>query len=298
MFRRAFFAFQTALLVLSAFLSRELFATNEVVFVAYNLENYTIQGSARTRPKTERAKDAVAQMIAEAHPDVLGVCEMGAADALEDLRERLKVRGVEFAEVELVVGPDPERHLALLSRFPLASRQSKPKISYELNGVPQLVRRGFLDVTVQIGGAYRLRLVGVHLKSKLPIPEGESLVRRMEAQLLRRHVDSILSEDPKANLLVYGDFNDTREQPALREVVGERGSPGGLTELPAEDDLGDRWTHYWRTADVYARIDYLLANKALLPEVLRGSARVWRGTVWREASDHRPVSVSILPVDR
>ena len=34
------------------------------------------------------------------------------------------------------------------------------------------VRRGFLDVTVQVTPSYRLRCVGAHLKSKLPIPEG------------------------------------------------------------------------------------------------------------------------------
>jgi endonuclease/exonuclease/phosphatase family metal-dependent hydrolase len=295
--RRALFVFG-GMIWLLLFFGRQLLAGNEVVFVAYNLENYTLHSSAGTRPKADRARDAVAQMIAELRPDLLGVCEIGSLDAVEDLRERLRLRGIEFRDVELVAGPDPERHLALLSRYPLVSRQSRPRVAYELNGIPQLVRRGFLDVVVELDGAYRLRLVGAHLKSKLPVPEGESLVRRMEAQLLRGHVDSVLLAEPNTPLLVYGDLNDTREQPAIREILGNKGSAGALVDLPAEDSLGDRWTHYWRTADVYSRIDYLLVNKALFPRVVKGSARVWRSPIWREASDHRPLSLRILPQER
>ncbi|MEK0445546.1 MAG: hypothetical protein RLZZ399_867, partial [Verrucomicrobiota bacterium] len=234
----------------------------------------------------------IVQILSEIRPDILGVCEVGGRDALEDLRVRLKGQGLDLGEVEMVSGPDPDRHLALLSRFPIHLRRSLDRVAYELNGLPQLVRRGFLDVTVRVGGGDDLRLVGVHLKSKRPIPEGEALVRRMEAQLLRRHVDSILEGDPKTKLMVYGDLNDTREQPTLRQILGEKGGGLDLVDIPAEDVSGDRWTHYWRAADLYSRIDYLLVNRALSPLVVRGSARIWRSASWRDASDHRPLWVN------
>lgn len=109
------------------------------------------------------------------------------------------------------------------------------KVPFELNGMPELVRRGFLDVSIAITPAYVLRLVGVHLKSKLPIPEGEALVRRMEAQLLREHLDGILGENPQVQLLVYGDFNETREEAAIHAVQGSRGALNALHELAAQD---------------------------------------------------------------
>lgn len=274
------------------------FASAEVVFAAYNLENYNLGSGPRIHAKSERSRAAIAQVISEVRPDILGLCEVGSMDAVEDLRGRLRASGIDLTEVEIVFGPDEDRHLVLLSRFPLVSRQSRPQVSYELNGVPQLVRRGFLDVTVEIGAKYQLRLVGVHLKSKRPIPEGEAVVRRCESQLLRTHIDAILAAAPSANLMVYGDFNDTRETSVFREVTGVKGNVAGLVDLSSQDLYGDKWTHYWRAADVYSRIDYLLVNKGLWPEICRGSAKVNRSPVWQDASDHRLISVTLLPSDK
>lgn len=270
----------------------------EIIVASYNVENYTLTGSERTRIKTPAAREAVADVVAEVRPDILGLCEVGSVEALEDLRERLKKRGITYPYAEYVDGPDPERHVALLSRFPWARRQSLSRVPYQLNGSPELVRRGFLDVTVQVNPRYALRLVGVHLKSKLPVPEGETLVRRMEARALRALVDGILLEDPQVNLLVYGDMNDTKEDASVRSILGLRGHPSSLTDLPAEDPGGDRWTHYRFFTDVYARIDYLMVNRALRPELVPGSARVSHSTQWRKASDHRLIHAALVPQDR
>ena len=81
-------------------------------------------------------------------------------------------------------------------------------------------------------------------------------------------------------------------------VSGVRGTATYLDDLPAKDDLGDRWTHYWKTADLYSRIDYLFVSAALAREVTPGSARVYRSEFWSEASDHRAVFATIIPVNR
>lgn len=261
--------------------------------MAYNLENYTLQGGATTKPKPLVARERIARIIAEFRPDVLGICEIGSEEAVADLRDRLRAYGLEFVDEEVVFGPDSERHLALLSRIRITTRSSCPRVSYELNGVPQLVRRGFLDVTLQVDSEGAFRLVGVHLKSRLAVPEGEGEVRRREAHLLRQHVDAIFEKTPDCRLVVYGDLNETREQPGVREVLGGRGTAHGLVDLAAEDEFGDRWTHHWRVADLYSRIDYFMVSRALFPAIVKGSARVGRFSGWREASDHRPLLVRI-----
>lgn len=269
-----------------------------VVVASYNIENYTLTGSERTRVKTPGARDAVADVAAGVQPDILGLCEVGSPEALEDLRGRLEKRGACLPYAEYVDGPDSERHVALLSRFPFVSRQSLPKVRFELNGTPELVRRGFLDVSIQINPQYVLRLVGVHLKSKLPSPAGETLLRRMEALALRSLVDKILNENPNVNLLVYGDFNETKEEPAVRGVLGLRGGLNSLTDLPAEDAGGDRWTHYRFFTDVYSRIDYLMVNRALRPELVSGRAYISQSPQWRKASDHRLIFTHLIPNER
>jgi endonuclease/exonuclease/phosphatase family metal-dependent hydrolase len=141
-------------------------------------------------------------------------------------------------------------------------------------------------------------MVGVHFKSKLPVPEGEALVRRHEAQKLRQHLEKIIAEDANVNLVAYGDFNDSKNEPMFQEVSGVRGTPGFLSDLWAKDSLGDRWTHFWQTADQYARFDYIFVSKGAWQEVRRDSATVYRSPYWSQASDHRPVHVKVIPVEK
>jgi len=279
-------------------------AEKGIVVATYNLENYVsaepVEGgpSRRGKAKTEKAIDAVIRIVKEINPDILGVCEMGSPERFEHFKKRLADAGLSYTDSEYVQAADADRHLALVSRFPIVARNSQADVPFELNGQPEKVRRGFLDVTIQVAPDYQIRMVGVHLKSKLAVAEGEALIRRHEAQQLRRHVEKVLVADPAVNLVCYGDFNDTKEQPMFSTVTGIRGTPTYLDDLPAMDELGDMWTHYWKTADLYSRIDYLFVSPALVREVVPGSARVYRSEFWREGSDHRPVSATIIPVNK
>ncbi len=279
-------------------------AADDVVFAAYNVKNYLrmdrFDGKTRQTdaPKPEAEIQALVQIIKEIDADILGVCEMGKAEDFEDFKKRLAEAGLGYKHFEHVQAADPARHLALLSRYPITSRQSVTRAGFTISGAPEQVRRGFLDVTVEVTKEYSLRLVGAHLKSKLPIPQGEALVRRHEAQLLRQHIDTILAADPQANLLVYGDFNDTRNEPPVQEIMGKRGSPTQMRDLWLRDSVGDRWTYYWKTADSYSRIDYILVSPALWPEILLPKSSIYRSQNWEDASDHRPVIAAIHPVNQ
>ncbi len=272
-----------------------------VVFCTYNLRNWVgddqrSQKGQPAKPKSDAEKDAVIRVIRDVQPDILGICEMGSPAQFEDFLARVKPLGLVHSEY--VEAADPDRHLALVSRFPISSRNSLSDIRYMLGGVEQQMRRGILDVTIQVTPAYQLRCVGVHLKSKLPSAEGEALVRRHESAKLRAHLDEILKAAPSTNLLCYGDFNDTRDTPVFTEVSGNREGPAFLEAVLATDESGDRWTHYWPEADQYSRIDFIFASKGIIPEIVRDSGRVNRSPFWKTASDHRAVSVTLLPADR
>jgi endonuclease/exonuclease/phosphatase family metal-dependent hydrolase len=270
------------------------FGQQKIIFAHYNVENYLEQDRREGDqilfgPKPESEKKTLVRIIKEIHPDILGVAEMGPEDQFTDFQNRLESVGLRYAFTEYVDGPDPARHLALLSRFEIVERHSEKSVEFDLNGQRSLVQRGFLDVTIEVNPSYRLRLVGAHLKSKLPIPAGEALLRRNEARLLRMHVDEVLNREPGANLLVYGDMNDTRDQPAIQEILGPRGSLNHLTEIPVADEQGDRWTYYRRQSDTYDRIDYIIVNSVLLPEIDQQLSCIYRAKDWYSASDHRPI---------
>jgi len=103
----------------------------------------------------------------------------------------------------------------------------------------------------------------------------------------------VLTQDPKENLLVYGDLNDTKDQPAIQEILGPRQGPNRLKEIMLADAQGDRWTYYRRLSDTYDRIDYILADRALLPQIDESRSYLYRSTDWYSASDHRPAVVVI-----
>ena len=279
-------------------LSRVAFGQEAITFAHYNIENYLEmnrrEGSQPAfGPKPEREKNTLVRIIKEIHPDILGVAEMGPPDQFGEFQKRLKEAGFEFPFTEYVSAADPDRHLALLSRFAIVERHSAKELFFDLNGQREPVERGFLDVTIEVNPAFRLRVVGAHLKSKLAVPSGESLLRRNEARLLRQHIDGVLAEDPTENLLVYGDLNDTRDQPAIQEILGPRQGPSRLKEIPLTDAQGDRWTYYRRLSDTYDRIDYILADQALLPQIDQSRSYLYRSLDWYSASDHRPVVVVI-----
>ncbi len=278
-------------------------APDEIVVCQYNVRNYVNEKAkgegekygTHAKPETEIV--ALIKIIKDINPDVLGVCEMGTPDRFEDFKKRLADAALGYTDSEYVQAADADRHLALLSRFPIVARNSATDVSFELNGQPEKVRRGFLDVTVQVNPDYQLRLVGAHLKSKLPVPEGEAMIRRYEAQKLREHLETIMAADPNVNLLCYGDFNDTKNEPMFAAITGVRGTPSHMSDLRAKDSHGDRWTYYWPVADEYSRIDYLFASPALYHEVVLAKSSVYRSeeNEWARASDHRAVFTSIIP---
>jgi endonuclease/exonuclease/phosphatase family metal-dependent hydrolase len=287
--------------VIFIFLVPELRAGRLVTFAHYNLENYLVMdrkehGQIVHEAKPEAEVGPLIRIIQQIHPDMLGVAEMGPPDQFRNFRERLAAAGVNFADEEYVQGADPDRHLAFLSRFPIVARHSQGNVPIDLPDRPESMRRGLLDVTVELSPSTRIRLVGAHLKSKLPIPEGEALVRRAEAQRLREHVEAILHEAPDTLLLVYGDLNDTKDGPAIAEVAGPRGDPAALADLWLADGDGDRWTYYRRYTDTYARIDYIFVNRKLFPKVDRARSYLFRSPDWNRASDHRPL-VACLRVE-
>ena len=195
------------LAVILGLLTGQLLA-RDVVVASYNVKNY-LQMERRigektvpdaTKPEEEIA--AVIEVIKEIDPDILGIMELGDETALEDFQRRLKASGLYYPNREWVRGADADRHLALLSRFPIVGRNSRDDVTRVRVG------RGILDVTVKLSEDYSLRLVGAHLKSRREIPEfDQEVMRAKEARCLREHLNAVLKANPVENLLLFGDLN-------------------------------------------------------------------------------------------
>ncbi|MGE9269379.1 MAG: endonuclease/exonuclease/phosphatase family protein [Verrucomicrobiales bacterium] len=264
-------------------------------FIAYNVENWLtmdryINGERqKSKGKPEEETEAATRLLSRYQPDVLGICEIGTAEDLKDLQSRLKDAGLDLPHSHHTGGFDPTRRLALLSRLPITSVERHEELEYTLEAKTRGMGRGIIDATVEtrLGP---VRFLGVHLKSKREIPEADQeMMRRAEAHLVRAHADHILTAEPDAKLIVYGDFNDSRQSSSVRTLRGPGKGPLSLKMTYLKDSRGETWTHFWSYQDIYSRFDYVLFSEPLLDLADFESCRILDDPEVMEASDHRPL---------
>jgi len=280
---------------------------------AYNVENY-LDKTTETRRymKSAESKAKVRESILAMKPDVIAFEEMGSLSALMELRGVLKREGLDYPHWEHVAGWDTNIFVAVLSRFPIVARRSHTNENFLLGGRRYRVGRGFTDVDIKVNDHYTFTLLGAHLKSKRPVPEAdEAELRLEEAKLLRAKVDAHLKNNPNANLVVLGDFNDTYNTPAIKEIVGI--GRGKLVDTRPAERNGDNlpnpanprywprnisWTHYYGVEDSYSRIDYLMLSSGMSREWVTNETYIPTITNWGLGSDHRPLVATFEAADK
>jgi len=273
----------------------------------YNLESYLDQPT-QTRPaKLTDAKAKVRESILALKPDVLALQEMGRTNALLELRDSLKADGLDLPYWEHVGGFDTNIHIAILSRFPFIACRPHTNESFLLSGRRFRVSRGFGEIDIQVNTNYSFTLIAAHLKSKRAVPQADEAEMRLEeAKLLREAIDARLAANPSANLIVLGDFNDTKDAASTKAVIG-RGKQKLLDTRPAERN-GDNapgheprnvaWTHYYAKEDSYSRIDYLLVSPGMAHEWVADGTYVLTLPNWGVGSDHRPIVATFEAEDK
>jgi endonuclease/exonuclease/phosphatase family metal-dependent hydrolase len=274
-------------------------ASNTVRLATYNIRNYNsinrrIDGGFKPDwPKPEEEKTAVRKVILAAHPDILALEEMGPGQELAELQRDLAAEGLKYNYTALVNGPDPDRHVALLSRVPLAGVHPHEKISYKFGGAEKEVSRGMLEVDVVTNGR-PWALYAVHLKSRLTQSSDDpdsAAQREGEARTLR---DIVRQEQPLAQgtlVAVVGDFNDARDSTPLKRFLELDGKP--LFRIaPSADSHGETWTSSYGREDEYDRSDYILLSSGLSP-LQKGPGGIADIPASLVGSDHRLVWVDL-----
>jgi endonuclease/exonuclease/phosphatase family metal-dependent hydrolase len=277
----------------------------------YNLENYLDEPTQTRSAKSAEARAKVRQSILAVKPDVIALQEMGSPGALEELRTSLKAEGLDLPYWEHVLGSDTNVHVAILSRFPFTARRPRTNDNFLLGGRRFRVSRGFGEVDVQVGPNYSFTLLTAHLKSKRPVPQAEEAEWRLEeAKLLREEIETRFGANPNVNLVVLGDFNDTKDSASTRAVIGrgkhklvdtrpaERNGDHAMTGHPPSSSRKITWTHYYALDDSYSRIDYILLSPGMAREWLADETYVLAVPDWGIASDHRPLVATFQAEDR
>jgi endonuclease/exonuclease/phosphatase family metal-dependent hydrolase len=302
--RAALFGIVVAIIALSTPVCAAVFSV-----ASYNVENY-LDAPRGTRPvKPAAARSKIRESLRALQADVVAFQEMGGTNALLELRSALKAEGLDYPHWAHATAFDTNIHVAVLSRFPILANRSHTKDAFLLKGRRFRISRAFLELDLQVTSQYKFTLFAAHLKSRRPIPEAdEAEMREQEAVLLREKIEARLTQDPNANLLVLGDFNDVKDSKSTRTLIG-RGRSALIDTRPAERNqevTGDAgftprtvtWTHFYAKEDTYSRIDYILLSRGMAREWEREGTFVLATPGWGIASDHRPIVAKFTAANR
>ncbi len=269
----------------------------------YNVRNYLtmdrlVEGRWRPEyPKPESEKKVVRETILAVRPDLIALQEIGERAHLLELQRDLASEGLEYSGSAWLEAHDSERHLATLWTENLdVVVVEHPNLPIRYMGEVDFVKRGMLELRIEdVKGEWSL--FNLHLKSKYTNVKSDPLSskrRTLEGRAARDRILAVYPRPDEARYLIVGDLNDSPVSGAVRAFLrkGERD-----LSLPVEssDDLGFRWTHYYRKEDSYSRIDYILRSPGW-GDVFNGiKGRIDRRPNYYDGSDHRLVWVD-LPV--
>lgn len=131
---------------------------------------------------------------------------------------------------------------------------------------------------------YTFLLTGVHLKAGRG--ERNIAMRKGQLDLLVAQFNRLLAENPEQNMLFVGDLNATPRSEELSMLLDNEHLQANFT------DVIDTAV-YSHPADAPSRrLDYLLINQHMLPEMVNETVRVehfFSGDTMRTISDHLPV---------
>lgn len=266
-------------------------------------DNPYIQNEQENAPDETMAerRRLFAEAIRLLNADVVVLEEFESAAFAEALaKEHFPEMGYRFfAGTE---SPTWYQNVVLMSRLPLGVVRSYVNVTTPVEGTlddegrpaaQNLTNNRLWIADVLARPGYTFALAGVHLKAGGG-PRNAGW-RSGQIRFLQTEFARLLALDPSTNLLVAGDFNTTPDSDEFRLLLNAEG-PIALVDPLAGTDV--------RTHPAEAptrRIDHILVNPNMLPELVPGSVRVATPLPieqMAQTSDHLPVVATFVARDR
>lgn len=204
--------------------------------------------SQRYSVKLERIVEAVTMNLPE-NPLMIGLVEIENGGVLTDLTKtgRLAQTTYRLAHKD---SPDARGiDCALLydeDRFkPLVIAN----LAVTIDSLPDFKTRDVLYVKGELYGKKLVHVFVNHWPSRRG-GEKESAIKRIRAaQVAREKIDAILKENPKANIILMGDFNDHPNDVSMEQTLGAKPlttKKAQLYNLMYDDQLAGKGTHSYQ----------------------------------------------------
>jgi len=219
--------------------------------------------SERYKVKLDHLVEAITMNLPE-NPIIIGLIEIENKGVLVDLKKtgRLAKTNYEIAHKD---SPDARGiDCGLLydkSAFKLIKMEN---LKVSIDSIPDFKTRDILYVKGQLQDGKIIHLFVNHWPSRRG-GEGESEVRRIQAATVARaKVDEILKADPKANIVLMGDFNDHPDNVSIQNVLKAKAvsdKSADLVDLFEDDHKAGKGTHNFKGN--WGVLDHFIVSAAL-----------------------------------
>ncbi|MCF8335039.1 MAG: endonuclease [Bacteroidales bacterium] len=203
------------------------------------------------------------------YPEIIGMAEVENRQVLLDL-----IRSDRFnsAYYKIVHENSPDMRgidVAMLYRpdeFQYIQHHSIP-IQFPFD--PESKVRDILHIKGVAAEKDTLHVFINHWKSRAGGRKATEQKRIYSARVLKRYTDSLIHHNPKARIVIIGDFNDEPRNKSLSQVLeaecpGQEKEEGNLYNLMCEKTRDGRGTYYYRKE--WYRLDNFIVSSPLLKE--------------------------------
>lgn len=238
----------------------------------------------------------IATILAKMNPDFVMLEEVENDAVLKDLQQRPELGG-RFVDRATFSGNDPRGiDIAALSTVPMTQKISHKNDQFALAGTggsdKYRFARDLLEIHAEINGRHVI-FFGVHFKAKA---NDDPQKRLAEAQRARYVADQRRKEDPSAEVIILGDFNDFPGSAPMDAVEGQ--PPSEIyNSIGKQLDSALAWSVFTNSAvGGKALHDDLRVSPQLFERLVKGSVKILHDdeleASLKSISDHAPVGAT------
>lgn len=222
----------------------------------------------RYRTKLEQLAEAI-RWGSDGDAAIIGLVEVENRKVVQDLAGTGALKNVGYIVVHHDSPDERGIDVALLVHPKYAEVLVHEPLSVPLQGDRT---RDVLHAELGLAGNDRLHVLVNHWPSRR---DGEKSVpkRMAAAQVVRGHVDGVLGNDPKAQILIMGDFNDAPTDASIQQGLGaacDAKAPADLFDLMCMGQPAGHGSYNYQGEWSY--LDQMIVSRAFLPKVKEAKA--------------------------
>lgn len=196
-------------------------------------EEFTPTGKKEwTADRYQKKLDNLAKVFQEmGYPPIIGVCEVENAKVLEDLinKTSLKDYGYKYAHQESPDFRGIDVGMLYMSSLFSVEATNITRIDFPKEIVEDYTTRDILHVKGTFRGKEKMHFFINHWPSRRGGLEASEPKRVYVATQLRKETMKIFKEDPKANIIITGDFNDEPDNNSLLYTLNAKPTSEKIT---------------------------------------------------------------------